>query len=97
MVRGEASAAGLLIAGSVVAGATFYGIATDREGLRVADFDYERAMQEQGDLDTWIAAVLAFGLTTLSIDAFGRFVLYWQRTGDFMSEEQLMRHYEGGR
>jgi hypothetical protein len=96
--QGDTIAAGLVVAASVVMGNAIHGIARGG-GFRLDDEegDYASLMQEQGDLDTWVAGVLTFGLLSLSLDAFAKFVGYYRQTGELMSEEQLMRQYEGYR
>lgn len=87
--RNQLVAGGILLASTVVFGAFMGGVI--KGGLRAEDYT-------DADLDDpwkeWTAAVLAFGLTGLSLDAFGRWVEHYSRTGVMLSAEQILQQYE---
>ncbi len=88
--RNELAAGGLLLASAVAFGAFMGHVA--RGGLRVDD--YTDAQLGADPFKEWTAAVIAFGLTGLAMDAWGRWVLHYAATGEMLSAEQVVSHYE---
>lgn len=88
--RNELVAGGILLASTVAFGAMMGKAA--KGGLR--HDEYTDAQLGAEPFKEWTAAVLALGLTALSIDAFGRWVNHYRRTGVMLSAEEVLTQYE---
>jgi hypothetical protein len=89
-MRGEIVASALLLASTAAFGAIMVSAAKSG-GFRVEDPDPslpESLFQE------WAAVVIAFGLTGLSIDAFGRWLHHYSATGVMLSPDEISAQYE---
>jgi hypothetical protein len=87
--QNELVAAGILLASSAAFG---YAMSPVFRGERHAT-EYTDAMLESEPFKEWVTAVLAIGLASLSVDAFGRWVGHYASTGEMMSPEEIERLY----
>lgn len=92
---GDLVATGIVVGSALAFLAVIVPILKDPESRRLPKGDYEELMRRQGDLDTFVASILVFGVTALSLDATARVVHHFRATGEIMSMEEIEQQYQG--
>lgn len=86
-------AGGILLGSAIAFLAVFIPILRDPE-KRELEKDYRRLLEQQSDLDTFVAGVVLFAGLSISLDMTATFVHHWRETGEVMPLEELERQYQ---